>query len=142
MKLTNNFSTQEFVPQHIYEIYGDKSIWFIDYDLVKFAQALRDFVMKPITINNWASGGSYQYRGFRPSDCKEGAALSQHRFGRAIDLSVDGMFIAEVAEIVISRREVWWPQITTMENVQYTPTWLHVDKRHTGQKELLIVDPV
>ncbi|KKM14746.1 hypothetical protein LCGC14_1702990, partial [marine sediment metagenome] len=39
-----------------------------------------------MAANTWWWGGAHQYRGFRPFDCIIGAYLSQHKFGRGLDL--------------------------------------------------------
>ena len=139
--LTEHFRLEEFVPKSTFKRYGQASIWFIDKEMVLFAEKIRTFTNKPVTINNWYAGGPFNYRGFRPPDCTQGAVMSQHRFGRALDISIMGLTIGEVSDIVIKNRNLWWPWITAMEDPHYTPTWLHVDKRNTNSADLLIVDP-
>ena len=97
---------------------------------------------RPVPINDWHMSGPFQYRGFRPPEYTEGAKMSQHRFGRAIDISVNGMFSDELANLIIERRLAAWPYITAIENPEHTPTWVHVDCRNSTAKDLLIVDPV
>ena len=88
MKVSKDFSIHEFVPPAIYEHFVDKSIWFIDPKIVQMAQFIRDRFGKPITINNYLTGGSYQHSAFRDSACTIGATNSQHRHGRAIDFRI------------------------------------------------------
>ncbi|MGX7949599.1 peptidase M15 [Oleidesulfovibrio alaskensis] len=39
----------------------------------------------PVTVNTWHAGGNRTLSGWRPWDCATGAALSQHKYGRAFD---------------------------------------------------------
>ena len=142
MKVTKDFILQEFVPKEIYDQFGDKSIWFIDPKMPIIVQAIRDILGCPITINNWHLGGHYNNSGYRTPKCTEGASLSQHRFGRAADLKPDGISIREAMDKVKAN----FPMLraiglTTIENIAFTKTWLHIDTRWTGSDELLIVNP-
>ena len=65
MKVSENFELEEFVPHAIYELYKDKSIWFIDYRCINFAELILKHFKIDVTINNWHQGGSFQDRGFR-----------------------------------------------------------------------------
>lgn len=137
MKVSDNFVIQEFVPPEIYSIYGSKSIWFIDPDMIAVAQKLRDDLGKPITINNWHTGGQYKNSGFRMPDTLVGGKLSQHKFGRALDIKVKGMSAESVREYIRENYYLYDEVITTIE--KDTPTWVHIDKRWTGLNGLLEV---
>jgi hypothetical protein len=136
MKLTDHFFLQEFVPPEIYSVYGVNSQWFIDRGLVLSVEQLRVDLAKPITINNWHTGGSYKNSGFRTPDVTVGGKLSQHRFGRAMDLKIHGMHPEEVRAYLRIYFEKYG--ITTIE--KDTPTWVHIDKRYTGLNFLLEVN--
>lgn len=138
MKLTKNFYLQEFVPEREFKLLSAKALNLIDFRIVQFAQSLRDFIGKPITVNNWDIGGSRQYSGWRPHDCPVGAQYSQHKYGRANDIVVEGMSGQELRSIVIKNYDkLFKPFITTIEDG--TDTWLHADCRYTGLNTLLIV---
>jgi len=140
LKLTNNFSLQEFIDPDTYKRFGTSSVWFIDPKIVTLAQFIRERLGKPCTINNWSSGGQYQYSGFRPPKCSVGASMSQHRFGRAIDLKVKGMKADEVREDIIQNFDIYKKVgLTTIEDGAFAPTWCHIDIRDT--EGLLIVKP-
>ena len=139
MNLTKDFTLQEFIPQSIYQQYGDKSIWFIDPRLPALAQAIRDIIERPVIINNWFTGGTYSNCGYRTPDCLIGAKLSQHKSGRAIDLHFQGINDYEAIRNIIRAN---WSKLqplglTTIE--KETPTWLHCDMRWTGLDTLLEV---
>ena len=138
MKLSKDFSLAEFVPPGIYQRYQDKSIWFIDPKIVVIAQFLRDRFGKPVTINNYHSGGDFQYSGFRDHGCMIGATNSQHRQGRAIDFRVSDMSPEEVRQDIAGNFKLYRSiGLTTIE--AGTPTWTHVDCRQTLSDHLLIV---
>jgi hypothetical protein len=144
MKLTKNFSLQEFVPPAMYKKWGDKSVQFIDMRIVYFAQALRDNLGMPIVINNWHTGGQYKESGLRAFNTPTGASMSQHKFGRAVDLKIsDSKGVIRNDSGAILRKHVQdnWDKykqwITTTE--ADTDSWAHFDCRYTGQDTLLIV---
>jgi hypothetical protein len=138
MKVSKDFSLAEFVPPTIYEHFVDKSIWFVDPKIVQMAQFIRDRFGKPITINNYLTGGSYQYSAFRDSACTIGATNSQHRHGRAIDFRIQGMSPMEIRADIIKNFDLYRPSgLTTIEGG--TPTWTHIDCRNTNMDSILIV---
>ena len=137
MKVSKDFTIQEFVPREVFEKWGDKSTWFIDPRLIQLVQALRE-EFGPITIN----GGTYNYSGYRPPECTIGAKASQHRFGRGADLKFKAHTVQEVYDAILKNEAHWMSKgLTTLENIKATPTWLHVDIRSTLLKSILIVNP-
>lgn len=132
-----SFVIQEFVPRRVYETWGNKSIWFIDPRIILFAQWLKTTTGSVVTINDWCFGGKYQYSGFRPPDCRTGAKLSDHRFGRAIDVKVKGWDPEDIRQLIRDN----WPYlfqhfgVTTIE--LDTATWTHVGFRFTNLSHLL-----
>ena len=142
MKVSANFNLKEFIDPETYKRFGDSSIWFIDNRIITLAQFIRERLNKPCTINNWSNGGQYQYSGFRPPECTIGAKLSQHRFGRGIDLKCKGMTADEVREDIIKNFDIYNKiGLTTIEDGKFAPTWCHIDIRETNQEELKIVKP-
>lgn len=142
MKISENFLIQEFVPKAIYEQFGSKSIWFIDKKLITIAEFLRSFLSSPVTINNWHVGGSYSESGYRVPDTTTGGKLSQHKLKSAIDVKVKGITPQDVYKIILANEKRFMEAgITTMENIEATPTWNHIDVRWTGLNNILIVNP-
>lgn len=143
MKVSPNFDLREFVPKDIWHIYQDRSLWFVDIRVIEGAEWLRNYFGKPITINNWHTGGPFQMRGFRPPATTTGGRLSQHKFGRAIDFNVEGLSSNEVFRrlkqdwLKVSTYTDW----TTMEDPSIADTWTHIDLRQTRSNTLLIVKP-
>ena len=145
MKVSTNFYLQEFVDEGTYKQWGDSSIWFVDPRIITLAQFIRERLGKPCTINNWHGGGKFQYSGFRPPKCTVGASLSQHRFGRGIDLKVSGMEsngAPELRQDIENNYSIYRKVgLTTIEDGNYAPSWCHIDIRTTGMDELKIVKP-
>ena len=143
MNISPHFDLREFVPKEIFDLYGPKSIWFVDFRLIESMEWLRTYFNASITINNWHTGGHMQNRGFRSPLSTVGGRLSQHKAGRACDFNVAGMTVQDTYSAIFND----WATIrqhtffTTMEDISYTPTWCHLDGRHTGTNELLIVKP-
>jgi hypothetical protein len=138
MRISKDFFIQEFVPPSIFQQFGEKSIWFIDPKIIVMAQFIRDRYGKPITINNYSLGGTFQYSAFRDHECTIGATNSQHRQGRAIDFRIQGMSPLEIRTDIIRNFESFRSSgLTTIEGG--TPTWTHIDCRLTKMDSLLIV---
>lgn len=133
--ISEHFVIPEFVPPEIWNAYGSRSIWFIDYRIVQAAEKLMAFIDKPLFINTWHRGGRYFESGYRLPDTLTGARFSQHKSGRAVDIKITGIPPEEMREII---RQNWATfGITTIE--ADTPSWTHIDIRNTGLDNLLEV---
>jgi hypothetical protein len=142
MKITNNIWLQELVPSAIFQSWGNRAIMFIDPVVPLFAQKIRDRYGKPMIINNWHTGGTFQLRGFRPPASTVGGLLSQHRFGRAIDFHIPGVPVQEIYKDILDNQATWRAeQLTTLENISHTPTWIHADCRWHAGPGILVVNP-
>lgn len=142
IKLTNNFSLDEFVPKLIIDKFGSKGQWYIDRRIVVLAQAIRDHFGKSMTINNWFTDGPRKESGLRLQGTKTGAEFSQHKYGRAIDFIIEGLTDDEVAADIIKNESKFIALgLTTLENANVTTGWTHADIRYTGLNKLLIVNP-
>jgi hypothetical protein len=136
MKVSKNFILQEFIDPEIYQIKKEKSIELIDRRIVLVAQLIKEIFDVPVMINNWHEGGGYKESGLRKFLTKTGAPFSQHKYGRAADLKIEGWDDYEKVRDVI--RDYWDNLrvlgLTTIETG--TPTWLHIDCRFTGSNHL------
>jgi len=140
MKLSKNFRLEEFVPQGIWANFGKSSIWFIDKRIVDIAQFFRDRYGHEITINDWAFGGHRTGSGLRYWDTAVGAQMSQHKFGRAIDmkwLTYDMNMDVVREDIRQNEAEFMACGLTTVE--EGTDTWLHADCRWTGLSQIKFI---
>jgi len=125
------FGIKELIPKNLYAKYksrGDAFLFQVVFDerLLKLIDRIRD-QFGPMTANDWSWGGTNQYRGFRPPDCSIGAKLSQHRFGRAVDLIPKNITSGEIRkEIIANQNSSYWKDIGGLE---MDISWLHVDVR-------------
>jgi uncharacterized protein YcbK (DUF882 family) len=130
--LFEHFDIRELVPKEIYEEFGIKSVQFIDLRIVRTLAEIRKITNKPIIVNNWHEGGAEHNRGFRFPNCTEGAKLSQHKQGRAIDFCIEGIEPEVIREAIRSRYDYLRGfGLTTIE--KDTPSWVHIDCRETRE---------
>lgn len=142
--LIHGFDVREFTPPSIYQQFGAvKSWWFVDVRLPRICKQIKDdFGGASVTINNWFWGGVAQNSGYRTPTSTVGASLSQHRRGCAADVKVKGYTSKQVYDHILANKDKYIELgLTTLEDIADTPTWLHLDTRHTGLDEILIVKP-
>lgn len=148
-KLTEHFYLDEFIPPEIYSARGVKSIALLDMRIIAGVQFLREKAQEKygssvsFTVNNWYNKGKRHESGLRLPNTRTGAKWSQHKYGRAVDIVPKGLSVAQLFEIVKDNERYLIDAgfITTIENIAYTKTWLHVDCRYTGLENLRIVNP-
>lgn len=123
---------RDYVPGQIYKSYGSRSSIFIDPKVIIIHRVLEEKFGKRPIINNYHLGGTLSERGFRLPTSTTGAPLSQHRFGRAIDITIPGI-IATIAydEIMSNSKFLIDVGCTTIEDIAYTKSgnWIHLDCR-------------
>jgi uncharacterized protein YcbK (DUF882 family) len=119
MKITNNFSLQEFNSKCGRDMPTNVMVNIIE--LAKNLQVLRDEVKKSIQIT---SG----YRSPEHNAKVKGAKNSMHVLGMAADIKVAGMTpkqVAEVIERLIAEKKM------KEGGIGIYKTWLHYDIRNT-----------
>jgi len=144
MKITENFYSEEFISKDTHKEIVKKGLeprWFINKDLVLFCEWLKQKTKGSVIVNNWKWSGQYHLSGLRgPKDI--GAELSQHKFMNAIDIKVKGYTPSQLRDIIVDNFEYINKTfgITTIEKIEDTPTWLHIDTRWTNLNYLLEVN--
>lgn len=133
-----HFILQELVPKEAYEALGDRAWQLLDGKQLLIIDQIRE-AFGPVVINNWHKGGLFNESGFRGSYSKIGALYSQHRHGRASDCKLE-IHPREAFEFIMRHRGDF-PHITAMEDVDKTPTWLHVDCRNADWEGIRVVQP-
>ena len=108
---------------------------------LQMLDGVRDFLDVPLIVNNWRQDGPYEFSGFRPSWCQVGADYSQHRLGNAFDIkpvriSIENAFI----KIINGQADERLKYLNCMEDIQFTPSWLHIDCRNIPDR-IRIVKP-
>lgn len=124
------FDVREFVDLRTWNTLRERAACLIDPRIVRICDLVRDTTQRPVIVNNWHRGGPYDSSGFRSIWDNTGGKLSQHRTGRAADLKVSGLTPLAVWQIINAHRaEFAAVGLTTIEDIKYTPTWLHLDCR-------------
>ena len=146
------FDVREYVDAKTFNALGVKAAWLVDPRIVRVCDLIREKSGLPVTLNNWhfrKPGQSlYDSSGFRAVWDNTGGKLSQHRCGRAADVKVQGWTPAQTQKLILDNKDEFMAAgLTTMENIAFTPTWLHVDCRPilvgvTPDDGFLVVDPV
>lgn len=135
MKISAHFHLEEFVPPELFHLFGAAAMQFIDPRIINIAEFERDYFGKPVVINNWNIPGisnPHKERGFRDTMTQTGALRSQHKFGRAIDRNIDGMTPQEHYAAILAIPKLWIDKgLTTLEDIEKTPSWVHSDCRNT-----------
>jgi hypothetical protein len=127
------FTIKEFVPKDAHAQFGENSYILMDDRILQSTEQLRILLNKPIICNNWFNGGTLQNRGFRKADYKC-AEFSQHKFGRAVDLTIVGMEAEEVRQFILKNQDKF-PFIRAMED---KVSWVHIDCRYTLQNGIFL----
>lgn len=144
-----NFSITELAPPQICSSYSESRIlhWF-DMRIVKAWQWIRSQRGHTIYMNTWGINAPEWYpemtgRGLRiPS--KKGHNTSQHYYGRALDGDEPGVDNKELYQFCLDNgAKLLSMGVTTIEHIDYTPTWVHLDCRtpQPNQSDLYVVSP-
>jgi hypothetical protein len=137
-----HFDIKEFVPPEVYKLGEERAYMMLDQNMLKMMDGLREFFGVPIYVNNWSLGGSRSYRGYRTPDCNVGAAYSQHKFGRAADMDIEG-YAAEDARdardaIIKNQKSPLLNWITCLED---DVSWVHADCRNIKTETIVLFKP-
>ncbi len=134
------FVLQEFINPNDFAEHKEKSIELIDERLVKIADFIREKTGKPVTINNWHTGGTYKESGLREANTTTGAKKSAHKIGKAIDVKVVGMLGKDWYEFVKKyAKELYQLGARRIEDKSLATTWLHIDTKEHGIPNVITV---
>jgi len=129
------FELYELLPPDIYALYKHKgiSLWNICFDARVLYTIDRLRARCGVAIaNDWHWGGIHKERGLRAFYTLTGTALSQHKFGRAVDLKFRDVAAKEVRkEIIVDADHDDFKYITCVET---GVDWLHFDVRNWDKK--------
>lgn len=138
-----HFTIDELVDPWFIANHSEDECWnLLDENAIRAIDALRD-KFGPLRIN----GQGYTESGLRRPDTKTGAKFSMHKVGKAFDLKplVLEMTVSRMYRwIMANQAEAYAMGIRRVEDIQYTPTWLHVDAKDTGTEnvgKIVVVKP-
>lgn len=135
-KIKDYFSIKEFVNKKTYDKHGERAWMFIDPRLLRTLLIIREELGKPITINNWSSGGRFSQRGLRTNIgqimmkmvARRKLYLSAHIMGRAVDFDVKGMAAVQVREWLVENGDLFPYKIRLENKMNGKPiSWVHLD---------------
>ncbi len=131
MYIPKHFTAKELVDHNTYQKYsyrGDKWMLKVLFDdrILRVIDVIRD-EFGPMTINDWSWGGSNQYRGWRSPGCNIGAELSQHKFGRAVDMIPKECEADKIREVLIHDYQAI--KYMDIGGIEMGISWLHIDVR-------------
>ena len=134
------FSLRELVDEPTYKKYGDFAWNFFDTRLLETLLALRDkIIKKPMTVNDWMTGGKFDERGLRTNLSpliqakteKNKLSMSAHSTGKGVDFDAKGMTAAEVRALIQAKAN----QLPYPIRLEDGVSWVHIDVYNDGSKE-------
>ena len=120
-----HFNLSELVDKHTFETMGEKAWTLFSPDLLEALEGIRTLFNAPVTVNNWDSGGPFQYRGYRPPECTVGAEHSYHRQGMAFDCDIVGSTARQARSIILANQND--PHLIKIQRMEADVSWLHFD---------------
>jgi hypothetical protein len=134
-----HFELHELVPPEILELRGEAAWELLEPRLLVAGDRVRDR-FGPCTVNDWKDGGRFRESGLRDGVTGVGARLSQHKRGAALDLKFKHVKPRTVFDYLLEHPDEF-PEITVLEDVAKTPTWLHFDVRAASWPGIRVVLP-
>lgn len=134
------FQLQELVDRAAYTALGERAWQLLDPRLLWTLDQLRE-LYGPVICNTWHQGGTLQGRGLRSPQSTVGAAWSQHRLGRAMDMHFGQVSVEAVRREILTQPErEAYRYITAVER---DTSWLHIDCRNWDRdaRGVLVFNP-
>lgn len=133
------FRIEELVPPGVHAARGARAWELLQVPaLVTLDQLRRKFGR--LVVNDWHAGGKFKESGLREFGAATGAKYSQHKFGGGFDVKPRDATVVEMFDY-IRANPAQFPHLTTLEDVAFTPTWLHFDVRNHAHAGILVVKP-
>lgn len=132
------FGIAELVDKETFNKFGENSWMFFNTNILIALDEIRKYFNTPVTVNNWKSGGSFQWRGLRTLNCTEGGSYSQHKLGAAIDCDVKGKTAEEVRQVILKNKD--HESFKHINCIEAETSWLHFDTRNISDR-IRIVHP-
>ena len=122
-----HFQAYELVDRETFERMGNSALSLFDPEALQALDDFREFFGVPVTINNWHSGGPFEWRGFRtPEKAAElGAPRSAHAKGRAFDCDIEGHGAEYARQIILANRNN--PLLLRITRLESGVNWVHFD---------------
>jgi hypothetical protein len=144
MYICRHFKIYELVDKKTFDRFGLHAWMFLNPTALQALDGIRDFFTElrgkdtPVIVNNYHSGGPFQYRGLRPLSCAIGAEYSQHRLGNAFDCDIKGVSAERARQIILEHKDD--PRLAMITCIEADVNWLHFDCRNIPDR-IRIVHP-
>ena len=127
------FILQELVPPGVFDRLGEAAWDLFDTNALQALDKLRQ-QFGPITVNNWHRGGAFKESGLREANTATGAPKSAHKLGKAFDCKPGQTTVKAMYDYILDNQNEF-QEIRRMEDLSFTPTWLHFDTvEHPGTR--------
>ncbi len=120
--LPKQFVVQELVPPEMFKRFIDLSIRYVDPRLLVVLGEIREWLDRPMTINNWHTGGNREWSGIRTPDSPYYSKYSGHSWGMAFDAVGD--WDAGMVRKAITSGQL---KLSYPVRLESGVSWLHVD---------------
>ena len=134
-----HFELHELVPPEIFHARGEAGWELLEPRLLVAADRLRDKFGTCI-VNDWFGGGRYRESGLRDPVTGTGARLSQHKRGAALDCKFRDAEHRVIYDYLLEHADEF-PEITVIEDIAFTRSWLHIDVRAASWQGIRVVRP-
>jgi|SRR3990167_9620762 len=134
-----HFELRELVTPEIYAARGEAAWELLDPRGLIVLEAVRE-KFGPCTVNNWHAGGAYKESGLRDAATGTGARYSQHKRGGAYDTKYRDASPREVFDYLLEHADEF-PELTVIEDIEATPSWIHLDVRNASWTGIRVVKP-
>lgn len=141
IEVSENFYLDEFIHPVIYKQFKSASIWYLNPQLVKLVQIIREHYGEPIYINTWATGGKLKNSGLRDYKNPLGKLnRSRHYYGLCADLHTKD--IKKLQKHIADNAAYYYDfGLRVIEDFDYTPTWCHVSVENTELDNVRYIKP-
>jgi len=130
----HHFKIQELVPQTHYAIYDITILLSLLDDRILWTADQLHSLYGPLIINDYLFNGPNQYRGWRPPTCSIGTKLSQHKFGRALDIIPQDFTVLQIRSDIINNTHV--EEFKYITAVETDINWLHISCQNWDKLKL------
>lgn len=120
------FSIKELVTPSHFKTFTEAQLWRCFDDRILRAADLLRLDFGPIIVNNWHSGGDLENCGLRYPDFYDKPSVSQHLWGRALDLHFKDHSSEYVINNLLRDDDMEYSGLITRVELG-TPTWVHID---------------
>jgi len=122
------FTIEELVPPTLLDKFGAERLWWVlDSRMLWTIDRLRER-WGSLVANTWKQGGQFKDRGLRDFMSLTGATLSDHKFGRAIDLTSSKLTAEEMRADIRAHIDLECFSFITV--VEENVSWLHIGFRN------------